>query len=76
MPAKYPQPTGVAASSYHHQQMLPSATWIIVHGLGYFPNATVADSTGRQVEGDVVYDSTNQLTISFAAGFAGDAYLS
>lgn len=66
---------GAGDLNYHHTQGVPSATWVIVHNLGKRPVVTVLDSGGTEVEGDVVYDSLNQLTITFSAGFSGDAYL-
>lgn len=76
MPAKYPQPGSGGASFYHHTQGVPSALWTIIHGLGYQPNVTVADSTERQVEGDVSYPNVNTVVIAFSAAFAGEAFLS
>jgi hypothetical protein len=72
-------PPGTPASgtfSYVHDQMIPSATWTVVHNLNGFPNVTVVDSSGREVEGDVTYNGLNQLTLSFVNAFSGKAYLS
>lgn len=63
-------------SSYIHDQSIPQATWIINHGLGYFPNVTSVDSSGRRVFGDVQYANINSLAIHYSGGFAGKAYLS
>lgn len=62
--------------SYDYNQVVPAATWVIVHNLGGYPNATVADSAGSVVEGDITYDNPNQLTIQFAGAFSGSAHLS
>ena len=40
--------------------------------LGITSNAGISNKVAI---GDVVYNSTNQLTITFSAGFAGKAYL-
>lgn len=64
------------AESYRHQQSVPSDTWTITHNLGFFPNVSVVDSSGRKVEGDVEYVDINTIEISFIGGFAGEAYLS
>jgi hypothetical protein len=61
--------------SYTHVQSTPSVTWVIDHGLGFNPNVTVIDSSGRQVEGDVAY-SLDQVIVTFSAAFSGKAYLS
>lgn len=62
--------------SYTHDQSIPEAIWIITHNLGFNPNVSIVDSTGRQVHGSINYNNINQLTASFAAAFAGRAYLS
>jgi hypothetical protein len=64
------------AGSKVHDQATASAIWTINHALGYFPNVTAVDSTGREVVGDVQYTSINTLNILFTAAFAGSAYLS
>lgn len=68
---------GTAADwSYYHTQGGVSASWVITHNLGFRPNVTVFTSANQMVEGDVVHDSLNQLTITFSAGFSGYAVLS
>lgn len=62
--------------SFVFDQSTPSATWVIVHNLGFYPNVYVQDSAGSDVIGDLVYDSTNQVTVYFGAAFSGRAYLS
>lgn len=62
--------------AYVHIQSTPADVWVIVHNLGFQPNVTVLDSAGTQVEGDIEYNSTNQLTMSFIGSFSGTAYLS
>ena len=67
---------GGSAFAYTHDQLTPSALWTITHNLAGFPNVTVVDSAGTQVEGDVDYTDSNVLTIAFSAAFGGKAYLS
>jgi hypothetical protein len=78
-PGPQGEPGGVVAGTgdlnYHHVQGTPAATWVIVHNLNKHPTPTVIDSSGSEVDGAVTYDSLNQLTIDFSAGFSGDAYL-
>ena len=62
-------------SGYIHNQTLPSNTWVISHDLNKNPSITVVDSTGEEVEGAVVINSLNQITITFCAAFSGKAYL-
>lgn len=73
-----PGPPGdPALTSYVHDQMIPSATWIILHNLGYYPAGIhVSDSGGSDCEGEVTHDSLNQLTLTFSAAFSGRALVS
>jgi len=66
--------------TYTHNQSAASATWIITHNLHRFPSVTVVDSGGSVVKGEILYNSANQLTLTFYAGggtsaFSGKAYL-
>jgi len=62
--------------SYVHTQGTVSATWMVEHNLGWFPNVTVIDSAGSTVEGDIAHLGNDSLTISFSGAFTGTAYLS
>ena len=68
--------TGGGAVSYIHTQGAPAASWVVDHNLGWYPNVLVEDSGGTTVEGDIVYNSVNKLTLTFSAAFAGVAYVS
>ena len=70
-----PANTVVSASTFAYIQAMPSAFWTIVHGLGTFPSVTVTDSAGTVVEGDIFFQDSNTVTVTFAAAFAGSAYL-
>jgi hypothetical protein len=63
-------------SSYTHAQGSPATVWVIPHNLGFRPNVTVEDSAGTTIEGEIVHDSADQLTLTFSAAFSGVAYLS
>jgi len=56
-------------------QVVPAATWVIVHNLNKFPSVSVVDTANTSGFGAVEYDSANQLTITFSGAFAGKAYL-
>ena len=67
-------------STYTHTQSSSSDTWAITHNLGRFPSVTVIDSGNTVVKGTVVYNSNNQLTVTFFSGGSalattGKAYL-
>ena len=61
-------------SQYVHQQGVPATTWVVHHRLGKVPSIVVVDSTGAEVRGDVVHDSPDQATLSFAYPFSGAAF--
>lgn len=67
---------GVAQVAYTHSQTVAAATWVINHFLGWYPNATVIDSAGDVVDGDIQYTSANTITLKFSGAFSGNAYLS
>jgi hypothetical protein len=62
-------------STFTFSQAAPASTWTIVHNLGRYPAVSVVDSANTQVEGDVTYVSANEITVAFASGFSGEAYL-
>lgn len=66
----------LGASSFVHTQSIPASTWTINHNLGARGNITVVDSSGRQVEGDVVYQDDNTIIVRFSGSFSGEAYIS
>lgn len=51
-------------------------TWEIQHGLGYYPNATCIDSSGRVIEGEISYPDENTIVLRFIGATSGKAYLS
>ena len=66
----------VGRVSYIHTQGVASATWIINHNLGFYPNLTVQDSAGTIYEGEITYTNSVSLTVTFSSAFSGKAYLS
>jgi hypothetical protein len=50
--------------------------WVVTHNLGFHPNVTVVDNAGNEYEGDIVYNSINQLTVTFSNYVYGTMYLS
>jgi hypothetical protein len=67
---------GGSDAYYRHVQSVAAAVWTVVHNLGKFPSVSVVDSTGTTVYGNVHYDSTSQVTLSFSGAFGGEAYFS
>lgn len=58
-----------------HTQGVASTEWVILHNLGGYPSVTIVDTSKTHVFGEVQYDSTTQITVSFSAAFSGYAYL-
>lgn len=52
------------------------STWNVLHNLGYYPNILIVDDNGNSIEGSVVFNSINLLTVSFGTSVSGTIYLS
>lgn len=65
----------VSDKTYTHTQSESSATWVIVHNLNKYPCTVIVNSAGEEVIGDIKYDSTNQITVTFKGAFKGTAIL-
>lgn len=66
---------GYNDKNYKHVQGVSSATWTIAHNLDKFPSVTVKDSAGSIVIGEIQYNDTNNITLTFSGAFSGEAYL-
>lgn len=68
--------------SFRYVQGSPSASWTVVHNLGFSPGGIIViDSNGSVVEGEIDYIDDNTLILHFFAQgipspFSGQAYLS
>lgn len=62
--------------SYTHNQSAAAVQWVVTHNLGFKPNVTVLDSAGDIVDGHIIHNSVNQLTLQFSAPISGTAQLS
>ena len=62
-------------STYIHDQGTSSTVWTIVHNLDKRPSATVVDTAGTVVSGEISYVSNNEIEINFNNAFSGKAYL-
>ena len=61
--------------NYVHTQSSSATSWVVSHNLGKYASATVVDSAGTVVIGQVDYNSLNQITLTFKATFSGKAYI-
>jgi hypothetical protein len=52
-----------------------SAVWNVQHNYNRYPSITTVDSSGNVVVGDIIYDDSNTITVTFSAPFSGVAYL-
>lgn len=62
--------------SFTHTQSATSAQWVVTHNLGFKPNVTVFNSANDVVEGHIIHNSANQLTLQFSSPMSGIAQLS
>ncbi len=69
-----PGPAG--GGTFDYEQMSAATVWTINHNLGRYPAVTVTDYSGNVVYGDVLYVSTNQVTITFSGAEGGYAHFS
>ena len=61
-------------ANYVYVQSSPSATWVINHNLNKYCSVTVVDSADNIVFGEVLYNSLNQVTLTFSGAFSGEAF--
>jgi hypothetical protein len=77
-PLIFYKPSGsgiITDANFVYNQNIPSNTWIITHTLNKLPSVTVTDSAGTVVEGQIDYNSTSQITITFTGAFTGTVIL-
>ena len=60
--------------NFVYTQNVASNTWVVTHNLNKFPSVSVVDSANTLVNGQVEYNSINEVTISFRAAFTGKAF--
>jgi hypothetical protein len=69
--------TGGVTPYYTHEQSTPSAEWVIVHNLGYYPGGvSITDSSGRKVWAPYHYIDQNSVRVTMSAAMSGTAHLS
>lgn len=67
--------TGLSKSAvaYTHTQTTLSSTWVVTHGLGYYPIVRVFVGSQEIQPASIVHDSIFQTTITFSEGKTGYA---
>jgi len=57
-----------------HVQSMASAIWQVAHNLDKMVSVTVVDTGGNTVEGSVIHNDLNNVTITFSAPFTGQVF--
>ncbi|RLC09884.1 MAG: hypothetical protein DRI24_21120 [Deltaproteobacteria bacterium] len=65
---------GGGDKTFTFTQAVANTTWNVVHNLGKSVSVTVVDTGNTVVEGEVIYNSLNDITIIFSAPFTGSAF--
>ena len=66
----------INSKTFEFEQGIASDTWIIEHNLNKKPSVDVVDSSGSvQVPNEIIYDTSNKVTVLFLAAFKGKAFL-
>jgi hypothetical protein len=67
-------PANDTDKNFVFDQAIPSAVWTVQHNLNKFCSVTVVNSFDETVFGNVEYIDKNNLTITFASPFSGEAF--
>lgn len=60
---------------FEYSQGSPALNWEIQHNLAKFPSVTVTDSSGTEIDCEIMHLDNNNLILNFSEPFAGHAYL-
>lgn len=63
------------SDGFVHRQHSAKEEWRIYHGLDRFPCVMVVDDSKTQVFGEIIYEGTNSLIVTFNEPISGYAYL-
>jgi hypothetical protein len=61
----------VEDKNYVYEQLNPTNSWTINHGLNKRPSVNITDLDNNIVYGDIQYVNDNQVTITFNKPFTG-----
>lgn len=65
---------GSGDANYVHTQGIAQTTWTVTHNLGKRVSVEAVDASGDTIEGNIHYNSDNQVTLTFEAAVSGAAY--
>ena len=66
--------TGAQDETFVFTQGTAASQWVITHNLNKRCSVTVVDSSNSVIIGEVIYNSSNQVTLNFASAFSGKAF--
>ncbi len=75
-PVGPPGPPGSSGGHYTHTQTTLSTSWVMNHGLGFYPNVDAFDDNGRKMDVSYIHHSLNQTEIQLLTPRTGTAILS
>jgi len=61
--------------NFVYTQNVASSTWVINHNLNKYGSVSIVDSGGTIVNGNVEYNSLDQVTVTFNSAFTGQAFV-
>lgn len=64
----------VSDKNYVHEQKTNESIWIVPHNLGKKCSVQVVGNDGTEIEADVVWNSNNEVTITFNTPRSGAVY--
>lgn len=67
-------PTLTGDKNFKFTQVTPATTWYIAHGLEKNPSISVTDTSGNEVECDILHVDINTSELNFSIPFDGYAY--
>lgn len=62
------------ATSYTHIQSTLSTTWAINHNLNKYPSVSTILGDGTKVEGSIIFNGYNVVSVTFGRAISGIAY--
>ena len=67
--------TGAQDETFVFTQGSAATQWVITHNLNKRCSVTVVDTSNSVIIGEVVYNSSNQVTLNFSSAFSGKAFI-
>lgn len=67
--------SGEPGTSFTFTQSTPATIWTINHNLGFKPSVELLNTGSKEIEGDVLHTSSNQVVVYFTGPIAGLARL-